>query len=117
MKPSVEFVGIFETISKEVLIAFPDGRESIMRYGSHAAAQEAKQRFESNIAAAPEEVDAWRGGTTLLTYIKDGKSFHSGREGWYECIPIPDYERVPDDGRCAQCEGWGCCACSHTGGY
>jgi hypothetical protein len=30
---------------------------------------------------------------------------------------IQSFERAEDDGRCIKCEGWGCDACQHTGGY
>ena len=36
---------------------------------------------------------------------------------WYECIPDPEFPRADNDRCCLLCEGWGCCACSHTGGY
>ncbi len=40
---------------------------------------------------------------------------------WWECVPQENYPRwTPEeggDGQCTRCSGWGCCACSHTGGY
>lgn len=119
MKPKVEFVGFFSRFSREVALIFPDGRRSTMQYGSHAAAAAAKKGFEKCLAVAHDKGVEWYGGITLLTYARGGKAFHANHQtgDWYECVPVPDYERVPDDGRCARCEGWGCCACHHTGGY
>jgi len=50
---------------------------------------------------------------------RDEKKFHfdpSSGNIW-ECVYDPDFPRADDDGRCLCCEGWGCCACGHTGGY
>ena len=35
---------------------------------------------------------------------------------WEECVSRSS-ARSSQDGRCLSCEGWGCCDCSHTGGY
>jgi len=54
-----------------------------------------------------------------INFCCDGKKYHGnilGGEIW-ECIPDPNFPRHEEDGRCAVCDGWGCCACGHTGGY
>lgn len=74
--------------------------------------------WEKVLASMPE-------GKTIVSSLRldacnlNGEFFHSDYKTgtWYECVPEQNFPRDPEDGRCCHCEGWGCCACGHTGGY
>lgn len=57
--------------------------------------------------------------TRGIDLTRDGKNYHGNplTGELRECIPDPMFPRAETDGRCLCCEGWGCCACGHTGGY
>lgn len=74
-------------------------------------------------SSSPEDGEEWvrrtyaRDGIMIIAYRPSSDSEGAWAVEVMGYNPSPDFERSNDDGRCLNCEGWGCWSCNYTGGY